>query len=265
MAPKKQQPLPLSLKELKVLEFIEQFIESQKVAPTFQEIKEHFGFASFNSVQRYLKQLQDKHYIHIPGGNQKRALQVLHSSTSALNSLQERLSAPAAVPKPQYLSSPQPTLKKGLSEPTSEALSLPLLGRVAAGSPIEAFTHNEFIDVPASLVRNASKTYALVVEGQSMIEDGILDGDVILVQKQSYANNGETVVAMVNNQATVKRFYLHRNRDLDIHTNPQVHAHPPAETSQVELRPANATMQPMWYPPYQVDIQGLVVGLMRRF
>lgn len=263
MAPKKTQPLPLSLKELKVLEFIEQFIEAQNVAPTFQEIKEYFGFASFNSVQRYLKQLQDKHYIHIPGGNQKRALQVLHSSRSSSNSLLERISAPSAVSKPQYPSSPQPTLKKGSSEPT-EALSLPLLGRVAAGAPIEAFTHNEFVDVPASMVRNAGKTYALVVEGQSMIEDGILDGDIILVQKQSYANNGETVVAMVNNQATVKRFYLHRKTI--IHSNPQVHAHPPPEEGpQVELRPANSSMQPMWYPPYKVDIQGLVVGLMRRF
>lgn len=262
MAPRKQQPLPLSLKELKVLEFIEQFIEAQTVAPTFQEIKEHFGFASFNSVQRYLKQLQDKHYIHIPGGNQKRALQVLHSSRSASNSLLERISAPAAVPKPQYPSSPQPTLKKGLSDSASEALSLPLLGRVAAGAPIEAFTHDEYIDVPASLVRNANKTYALVVQGQSMIEDGILDGDIILVQRQTYANNGETIVAMVNNQATVKRFYLHR----DIHSNPQVHAHPPSSDGpQVELRPANSTMESMWHSPQKVDIQGLVVGLMRRF
>jgi repressor LexA len=266
MAPKKQQPLPLSLKELKVLEFIEQFIEAQSVAPTFQEIKEHFGFASFNSVQRYLKQLQDKNYIHIPGGNQKRALQVLHSSRSASNSLQERITAPVAVPKPQYPSSPQPTLKKGFSEPISEALSLPLLGRVAAGAPIEAFTHDEYIDVPPSLVRNAGKTYALVVEGQSMIEDGILDGDIILVQRQTYANNGETVVAMVNNQATVKRFYLHRKRDPNIHSNPQVHAHPPPEDSpQVELRPANSSMESMWHNPQKVDIQGLVVGLMRRF
>lgn len=266
MAPKKQQPLPLSLKELKVLEFVEQFIEEKTVAPTFQEIKEYFGFASFNSVQRYLKQLQDKNYIHIPSGNQKRALQVLHSSRSVSNSLLERISAPAVVPKTPYPLPTPPTLKKGLSDTpqASEALSLPLLGRVAAGSPIEAFTHDEHIDVPTSLVRNAGKTYALVVEGQSMIEDGILDGDVILVQKQSYANNGETVVAMINNQATVKRFYLHRNRDGDIHSNPQTHAHPPAEP-QVELRPANAAMQSLWEDPYKVHIQGIVVGLMRRF
>jgi repressor LexA len=146
-----------------------------------------------------------------------------------------------------------------------ESLSLPILGRVAAGLPIEAFLHDEHIDVPATMVRNPSKTFALIVQGQSMIEDGILDGDVIFVQKQTYANNGETVVAMVNNQATVKRFYLHHKSNGDIHSNPQTHTHPPAKTQQVELRPANSTMQSMWYPPYNVDVQGVVVGLMRRF
>ena len=262
MAPKKT-PQPLSLKEMKVLEFIEGFLQEQTVAPTYQEIKEHFGFASFNSVQRYLKQLQDKNYIHIPGGNLKRALQVLHSSKSVSNLLTNRMSGPSVISTTQY---PFPTQSKKETPPKSESpqaesLSLPLLGRVAAGAPIEAFTHNEFIDVPSSFVRNPSKTFALVVQGQSMIEDGILDGDVVLVQKQTYANNGETVVAMVNNQATVKRFYLHRQSNVkdDIHSNPQSHA------QQVELRPANSTMQSMWFQPHAVDIQGILVGLLRRF
>lgn len=261
MAPKKT-PLPLSVKELRVLEFIEQFIETQAVAPTYQEIKDHFGFASFNSVQRYLKQLQDKNYIHIPGGNQKRALTVLHSSRALSKSL--LVQTPPAIVQSQQQPAHSIQLKKGAlsvepSPPQIESFSLPLLGRVAAGAPIEAFTDNEFVEVPASLIRNPSKTFALIVQGQSMIEDGILDGDIIFVQKQSYANNGETVVAMVNNQATVKRFYLHR----DIHSNPQSHAHPSEQ--QVELRPANSSMQSMWHPPYHVDIQGIVVGLIRRF
>jgi repressor LexA len=275
-----KKPLPLSLKELKVLEFIEQFIEAHAVSPTYQQIREHFGFASFNSVQRYLKQLQDKRYIHIPGGNQKRALQVLHPSRSLSNLL-------AAVPPSTALATTTPNpfpsslLKKeaplsGESPPSQvESLSLPLLGRVAAGLPIEAFTDNEFVEVPATLIRNPAKTFALIVQGQSMIEDGIFDGDVIFVQKQSYANNGETVVAMVNNQATVKRFYLHRApaaREADIHSNPQSHAHlstsdeaAPDDGPRVELRPANSTMRSMWHVPDHVDIQGIVVGLIRRF
>jgi repressor LexA len=130
---------------------------------------------------------------------------------------------------------------------------------VAAGAPIEAFTHDEYVEVPSSLVRNPAKTFALVVQGQSMVEDGILDGDVIFVQKQTYANNGETVVAMVNNQATVKRFYLHKDRRTqeDVHSNPQT-------DTQVELRPANSSMQSMWFSPQTVHVQGVVVGLIRR-
>lgn len=271
--PPRKKPMPLTLKELKVLEFIEIFMLDQGVAPTYQEIREHFGFASLNSVQRYLKQLQEKNYLYIPGGNQKRALQILQSSKSIPNLLSDRIGDSAA----SVLTTQNPvlsqTLKKetpfeSLSPPLAESLSLPLLGRVAAGSPIESFTHDEFVSVPASLIRNPAKTFALVVQGQSMIEDGILDGDVIFVQKQSYAHNGETVVAMVNNQATVKRFYL-QSPNKDVHSNPQTDAHPPASEDnpdkRVELRPANASMESMWYPPHAVDIQGIVVGLMRRF
>jgi repressor LexA len=221
-------------------------------------------------VQRYLKQLQDKHYVHIPGGNQKRALQVINPSHSVLNSLQMRISASQG----GSLTNPSPSqlnlLREGSSPlqpangPQVEALSLPLLGRVAAGSPIESFMQDESVSVPSSMVRSPNKTYALIVQGQSMIEDGILDGDVVLVQRQSFANNGETVVAMINNQATIKRFYLHRSHSDNIHSNPQTHTQSAGEPI-VELRPANSTMQALWYPPYHVDIQGILVGLMRRF
>jgi repressor LexA len=262
MAPRKK-PLPLTLKELNVLEFIENFMLDQGVAPTYQEIRDYFGFASLNSVQRYLKQLQEKNYIYVPGGNQKRAMQLLHSSKSISNLLSGQMSDLAGNTNQNPVLSQ--TLKKeapleSMSPPSVESLSLPLLGRVAAGAPIEAFTHDEHISVPASLIRNPSKTFALIVQGQSMVEDGILDGDVIFVQKQTYAHNGETVVAMVNNQATVKRFYLHSKRNIDVHTNPQSAAH-----KEVELRPANSTMESMWHPPSDVDIQGIVVGLIRRF
>ena len=259
MPPKKTRPLPLSLKELKVLEFVEQFFGGHGVAPTYQEIKEHFGFASFNSVQRYLKQLQDKNYVKLAGANQKRALRLINSSRSQNSST----SPPSTTNNPNPFAEPKRGASlKSMSPPQAESLSLPLLGRVAAGSPIEAFTDNETVDVPAHLVRNPAKTFALIVQGQSMIEDGILDGDVIFVQKQSYANNGETIVAMINNQATVKRFYLHKEKEV-IHKNPQSNAHPSEQ--RVELRPANSTMESMWYAPQAVDIQGIVVGLIRRF
>lgn len=261
----------LTPNELKVLEFIEISLETNGYSPSFQEVKDHFGFASYNSVQRYIKQLQNKKFLSVPADNSKRALQILKSSRTYLSLL--KISSAKMNINEQNQTQPlkKEALLREVSPPLVESLSLPLLGRVAAGAPIEAFTHDEFVDVPSSLVRSVSKTFALSVQGQSMIEDGILDGDVILVQKQSYARNGETVVAMINNQATVKRFYLHPQGS--IHSFPQSHAHKHNQKesislqteAQVELRPANSSMESMWFSPDEVDIQGVVVGLIRRF
>jgi repressor LexA len=213
---------PLSPKEKKVLEFIELYMRENGVAPTYQEVSTNFGFASLNSVQRYLKQLELKNYIKMPAANQKRGLSILRPASSLQDSLM-----PAV----------------GIIR--NESLTIPLLGRVAAGAPIEALEHDEFIEVPSSLVRKADRTYALRVQGQSMIDDGIFDGDFILVQKQSTASNGEIVVAVVGEEATVKRFYRH--------------------DQQIELRPANSSMKPMWYTRGDVNIRGVVVGLIRKF
>jgi repressor LexA len=255
-------PLPLTAKEKEVLEFIEGFVQGRGIAPTFQEIKANFGFASFNSVQRYLKQLEEKNYLLIPGDNRKRAIRLLHSSNSYANLL--RMSSATTNPNtnqkghlgeressPPLKGDPFPFDKGG-------HLSLPLLGRVAAGTPIEAFLNEEFVDVPSTLIRYPAKTFALVVQGESMIEDGILDGDLIFVQKQSYAGNGQTVVATMNNQATVKRFYLHPKKD--IHNDPQSNPQQP----MVELRPANTQMKSLWIEPDRIAIQGIVVALLRR-
>ena len=158
----------------------------------------------------------------------------------------------------------------------ADSLSLPLLGRVAAGAPIEAVEHDEFIEVPASLVRHADRTYALRVQGQSMIDDGILDGDVILVQRQNTASNGEIVVAMIGEEATVKRFYSHRGAK---NVPPEAieslferlgmgadeDGQDRAFDKLIELRPANSSMSPMWFDPSEVQVRGVVVGLIRRF
>jgi repressor LexA len=259
--------LPLTAKEKAVLEFIESYLQEHGIAPSYQEIRVHFGLASFNSVQRYLQQLQNKQYIYVPGGNLKRAITVLHSSKEIQSSLSQGM-------VPRLNSNPSPFLSNPEREtppvPVAESLSLPLLGRVAAGRPIEALLDNEFVPVPAAWVRYPDRTYALRVEGESMIEDGIFDGDVIFVQRQETAKNGDTVVALVNNQATVKRFYLHNvNKEkLFVHSYPQAGAQPgpggDAET-QIELRPANSSMASLWFRPDLVSIQGLVVGLIRLY
>lgn len=294
-------PRPLTAKEKKVLEFIESFISERGIAPSYQEIKEFFGFASFNSVQRYLKQLQKKQYLYIPPGNQKRAITVLQTSqtiqnlmtqeapTSGVMSINNHNPSTTQNPfLPKHNKGPSPVVQesrhsshslmresstpgshlfehqvKGPEEgaspnspPVAESLLLPLLGRVAAGHPIEALEHDEFVAAPPHLVRNASKTFALKVEGESMIEDGILDGDIIFVQEQSTANNGETVVATVDGEATVKRFYFHKPSPFSQHK--EILKHP-----MIELRPANSNMQPMWFEPDNVHIRGVVVGLIR--
>jgi len=266
-------PLPLSLKEKNVLEFLEAYLAEKGISPTYQEICQHFGFASYNSVQRYLKQLEAKGYIRLPWANQKRAITLLHPA-STLQSAVQGGSWGVRSSEDDGSVAPRESLTPALM-PT-EALSLPLLGRVAAGAPIEAVEHDEFIEVPASLVRHADRTYALRVQGQSMIDDGILDGDVILVQRQNTASNGEIVVAMIGEEATVKRFYSHRGTK-----------NVPAEAIEalferlgegsgdedqdraidklIELRPANSSMSPMWFDPSEVQVRGVVVGLIRRF
>lgn len=237
----KKSPLPpLTPKEKSVLEFIENHLLESGISPSYQEIKDHFGLASFNSVQNYLKQLLNKGYIANPQ-NQKRAIQVLHSASAVQEQLLSKVSTATGSPRSQLL------------QARDEILSLPLLGKVAAGQPIEAIKHDEYIDVPPSMVRVPSKSFALKVQGDSMIDDGIFDEDIILIQKQSSANNGDIVVATVEDEATVKRFYLRAKPEA------------PGSEKWVELRPSNSTMKSMWFDPAQVEIRGIVVGLIRKF
>lgn len=247
---------PLTPKEKTVLEFLETYARLNGFAPTYQEICRHFGFASFNSAQRYLKQLEAKEYISLGGANQKRAISLLQSASAYQEQIEDR---------ERKVESPNETTSSGSS---AEAFQIPMLGRVAAGAPLEAYEHDEFIDVPASLVKNPDRTYALRVQGQSMIEDGIFEGDVILVQRQSKAENGEIVVAVVpsevgTEEATVKRFYWHSAAKS---LSKSLAKKPPVDDSKkIELRPANSTMTSFWYNPGEVQIRGIVVGLIRKF
>ncbi|MBC86082.1 MAG: repressor LexA [Bdellovibrionaceae bacterium] len=234
--------VPLTPKEKTTLEYIESFIGDHGFSPTFTEIKDHFGYASYNSVQRYLKQLEKKGYVHLPGGNQKRAIQVLQSSSSYKSNV-IGLAPPTRSPKPA---------KRHFQPSESfapETVSIPLLGDVAAGIPIESIHSDEHVGVPLTLVKDVASTFALKVQGESMIEDGILDGDTVLVQSASTAVNGETVVAVVDSEATIKRIFFHSS-------NPK---------GNIELRPANSSMQSMWFKGNEVEIKGKLTGLIREF
>ena len=133
------------------------------------------------------------------------------------------------------------------SDASPRAIELPLLGTVAAGMPIEALEHNETFCVPDSLVGRSGSHYVLRVRGNSMIDEQIRDGDFVVVNERQRADNGEMVIALVNGtSATVKKYY--RERD-----------------GRIRLQPANDTMQPIYVHENDVTIQGIVVGVLRRY
>jgi repressor LexA len=126
------------------------------------------------------------------------------------------------------------------------AIDVPMLGYVAAGMPIEAIETNESISVPESLIGGKRDTYVLRVRGDSMIDEQIRDGDWVIVENRKSVDNGEMVIALVEGQeATLKKFYR--------------------ESGRIRLQPANPTMQPILVDPDEVQIQGVVVGVMRRY
>jgi len=133
------------------------------------------------------------------------------------------------------------------SEAFPRAIELPLLGTVAAGYPIEAVTHQETLPVPDGFVRRTGNHYVLRVRGNSMIDEQIRDGDFVVVNERQRADNGEMVIAMLHgNSATVKKFY--RERD-----------------GRIRLQPANETMDPIYVHENDISIQGVVVGVLRRY
>lgn len=220
-----QNPSPtqsLTHKEKMVLEFIEGFMVRQAVAPTYTEIQNHFAFASINSVQRYILQLEQKGYLQKGEPNQKRSLVLLKTSNDFLNDLYDSTST------------------------TGSAVRLPLLGKVAAGLPLEAKSYDEHVDVPLSLVPRPTESFVLRVQGDSMIDEGIFSGDLVVIEKRSFASEGSLIVASTDDESsTVKRIFYKKG--------------------QVELRPANTAMESMWYEPHKITIQGAVVGLIRQY
>lgn len=247
---KKTTSLPsLTAKEKAVLEFIESELLNKGISPSYQEICDHFGFASYNSVQNYLKQLSNKGYVSF-AQNQKRAIQVLHTARDFQNNLAERLQV---VADPSQRLSNQSSSKASVFDDSAKALPIPFLGRVAAGQPIERLSENEFIDIPINLVKNTQDLFALKVEGDSMIDEGIFDGDTLVIQSQKMARDGDLIVASVDNEATVKRFFQKSNPEQ------------PELGKQIELRPANTRLKSMWYHPKKVEIKGLVRALLRSY
>jgi repressor LexA len=200
----------LTERQRDVLEFIEREINRHGVAPTLREISERFSFASTASAQKHIALLERKGFLRREK-HQKRGL-----------ILAERHPVEGSV-----------------------ELELPLLGLVAAGSPIESVPDPEPVSVPSDFVRSGDH-FVLRVRGESMIEDGIHDGDLVVVQHTAKAADGDMVVALIDGEVTLKRLFR--------------------ETpDRIRLQPANREMKPMTLPAESVTVQGVIVGLLRRY
>lgn len=201
----------LTERQKEILEFIQEYRKDRGIAPTHREICDKFGFSSYGTAYKHLKLLQQKGFLR-RDWNQKRGIELIR-----------------AIPGAE----------------TSER-DLPFYGRIVAGRPIEAVANNERVTVPGHLLsQRAGEHYVLRVVGESMIDEGIFDGDFVIVLRRDTAEPGEMVVALIGDDATLKRFY--------------------PEGPMVRLQPANPTMEPIRVPARDVRVQGVVVGLMRKF
>lgn len=198
----------LTSRQRDVLDFVEGRIVAHGVAPTLQEISTHFGFSSTASAQKHVNLLVKKGFLD-RDKHQKRGLTVVGESSS------------------------------------SPLITVPVVGTVAAGSPIENFGETEETNVPPDMVGQGDH-FVLQVRGLSMIDDGIHDGDNIVVKRVSEARPGDTVVALVDGEATLKRFF-------------------PEPDGRVRLQGANPTIPPIVIPASSVEIQGILVGLLRKY
>jgi repressor LexA len=202
--------MALTRRQHEILEYVRQHIDDRGYAPSFEEISERFGFRSLATVHEHLTNLERKGYIR-RAHNESRAIEIVP-------------------PKHQ-----------------AGATDLPLLGLVAAGEPIEALTEGDTLAVPDELLPRRGRSYVLRVRGQSMVDEQIRDGDYLVVHERPQADNGQTVIALVNGAgATVKRYYREPG-------------------GWIRLQPANAAMAPLRASERDVVIQGVVVGVIRKY
>ena len=202
--------MALTKRQREILDYLTGYITEHGYAPSFEEIAETMGYGSLATVHEHLSNLERKGVIR-RSYNESRSIEVLSR------------------------------------ERPSGVVDLPLLGSVAAGSPIEAVEQQETLAIPEDMLPAAGQSYALRVRGNSMIDEQIRDGDYIVVHSRSAARNGETVVALVGGtHATVKKLYREKG-------------------GRVRLQPANETMEPIFVDEGDVTVQGVVVGVIRKY
>ena len=224
----------LTAKQHELIRFIQQRLEETGISPSFEEMKEALDLKSKSGVHRLISALEERGFLRrLP--NRARALEVVRQPEDVTPSRGAANVVPLA---PAAAARPAP-------EPANDVIELPLHGRIAAGAPIEALEGQSTLPVPAALL-GPGEHYALEVSGDSMIEAGIFDGDFALVRRTDTARDGEIVVALVRGEeATLK--YLRK------------------ESGMVRLDPANGAYEPQIYRPDEVQVQGKLAGLLRRY
>ena len=232
----------LTRKQHELIRFIQTRLEETGVSPSFEEMKEALDLKSKSGVHRLISALEERGFIRrLP--NRARALEVLRQPDDV-----PQLAARAAANSNSMVTALRPSPARPAvinTSPANDVIEIPLHGRIAAGMPIEALEGQAMLPVPAALL-GAGEHYALEVSGDSMIEAGILDGDYALIRKTDTARDGEIVVALVRGEeATLK--YLRR------------------ESGMIRLDPANAAYDPQIYQAAEVQVQGKLAGLLRRY
>lgn len=197
----------LTKRQKEILDFVREYLEAEGYAPSLEEIGARFGLSSVATVHKHVQNLVEKGLLR-KAWNRSRSIELVDPDSRA-------------------------------------SVEIPMLGTVAAGSPIEAVATPDTIAVPPEMI-GSRECYALRVAGDSMIDDHIVDGDVVLLETRKQPHNGETVVALIRrDEVTLKRFSL--------------------DGPTVTLTPANPRLQPMRFPAEDVEVQGVVVGLLRNY
>ena len=215
----------LTAKQRELLLFIDNRLKESGISPSFDEMREALDLKSKSGVHRLISALEERGFIRrLP--NRARALEVLKLPD---------VRPPATVT----------AIRPAVAAPANDTMELILAGRIAAGTPIEALQGTESFAVPAALL-GPGEHYALEVAGDSMVEEGILDGDFALIRKVDTARDGEIVVALIDNEEATLKTFRH-------------------EGSMIRLDPANRNYEPQRYDPRRVRIQGRLAGLIRRY
>ncbi|KJS43831.1 MAG: LexA family transcriptional regulator [Roseovarius sp. BRH_c41] len=232
----------LTKKQLDLLEFIQKRVQRDGVPPSFDEMKEALDLRSKSGIHRLITALEERGFIRRLA-HRARALEIVRLPESLGG--EARHSFTPRVIDGDRPDGPRPANSQPVE--VAHAFEVPLMGRIAAGVPIEAIAHVQHnVSVPGTMIRGAANHYALEVRGDSMIEAGINDGDVVIIRETSVADNGDIVVALIEDQeATLKRFYRRGNA--------------------IALEAANPAYETRLFPEDQVQVQGRLVGLIRSY